>query len=137
MYNDKYYEISSVISNSSNNVNALTSLNTLINITYLSNKKEYCLNKNAINYEYNKDIFVVKGNNYPQFTWNNNLLNTNTSDISNFLGNIWSNNNKNLSNPSSYSKYKNIPQCIILRPGNDKDNIDTYFIKNYRVENNK
>ena len=127
VYNDKYYEISSGISNSSNNVNALTSLNTLINITYLSNKKEYCLNKNAINYEDNKDIFVVKGNNYPQFTWNNNLLNTNTSDISNFLGNIWSNNNKNLSNPSSYSKYKNIPQCIILRPGNDKDNIDTYF----------
>ena len=106
-------------------------------ITYLSNDINKCVNGNG-SYVNNKDIFVLKGNDYNQLEsiWyqfedssTSSLVEKGTSqsgELSLSFG-IY----KGISNINNESnsilKYQTLPQVIILRPGNDVDNKDNYF----------
>jgi len=103
-------------------------------ITYLSNDINKCVNGNG-SYVNNKDIFVLKGNDYNQlesmyYQIESSLVEKTAryqpGELSLSFGMY-----KGISNVTNESnsilKYQTIPQAIILRPGNDVDNKDNYF----------
>lgn len=140
-----------------NNKNYKIKGSTLVNqnlykgITYLSNDINKCVNSNGT-YAINKDIFVLKGNEYNQIEIDT-KLNVATSTNNPTFGLALANPPSELASNtvpaygnylkehilSAGPKYDLIPQAIIIRPGNDIDNIESYFIgdsHSIKIKNN-
>lgn len=125
----------------SNIDSANNSLNSNVNITFLSNNKSFNI-QNGIEYSNNLDInFLTSDVSIPQIDFSNTLLSSATTSLNSTLSTFYGTNALNSPNIFNVKKDLSItPNCTILRPCNNINNKDFYFTGDSHcilIENNK